>query len=93
MPLLGSTLREGSRLFQEIIKNDTPIYLALDPDAEKKAMNLVNKLLEYDIEIYKVNIDPYSDVGEMTKQEFKTRKEKAVLMTRQNYLLSEIMNM
>ena len=29
----------------------------------------------------------------MTKQEFKTRKEKAVLMTRQNYLLSEIMNM
>ncbi len=93
VPLLGSTLREGSRLFQEIIKNDTPIYLALDPDAEKKAMNLVNKLLEYDIEIYKVNIDPYSDVGEMTKQEFKTRKEKAVLMTRQNYLLSEIMNM
>ena len=93
VPLLGSTLREGSRLFQEIIKNDTPIYLALDPDAEKKAMNLVNKLLEYDIEIYKVNIDPNSDVGEMTKQEFKTRKEKAVLMTRQNYLLSEIMNM
>jgi DNA primase len=36
VPILGSTLREDSKLFQEITKHDTPIYIALDPDAERK---------------------------------------------------------
>ena len=34
-------------------------------NAEKKALNLIKKLLTFDIELYKVNIAPYSDVGEM----------------------------
>jgi len=36
VPLLGSTMNENSKLFQKIVENDTAIYLALDPDAEKK---------------------------------------------------------
>jgi len=90
IPLLGSTLREESNLFQKIIKNDTPIYLALDPDAEKKTMRLIEKLLLYGIEIYKIDVRPFSDVGEMTKEEFKKRKENAVLINETNYLLSRI---
>jgi len=89
-PILGSTLRENSRLFQEIVKNDTPVYIALDPDAEKKAMRLINDLLKYGVEIYKVDISPYSDVGEMSKKEFVLRKQNATLMNTTNYLLKAL---
>ena len=84
IPILGSTISEKSKVFKEIVKNDTPIYLALDADAEKKALFLTKQLLEYGVELYKVEIDPFSDVGEMSKIEFEkrkkfTRKEKAYL--------------
>jgi len=91
VPLLGSTLREDSKLFQEIVNNDTPVYIALDPDAEKKAMRLINKLLDYGIEVYKVDIYPFEDVGEMSKDEYTKRKKKAEFMNKDNYLLKEIM--
>ena len=77
VPLLGSTLRENSKLFQEIVKNDSTVYIALDQDAEKKARRLIRSLLEYDIEVYKVNLDGYADVGEMPKDEFNKRKLKS----------------
>tara|TARA_R100000664_G_C2757396_1_gene145614 strand:- start:1341 stop:2279 length:939 start_codon:yes stop_codon:yes gene_type:complete len=92
IPILGSTLREQSKLFQEIVKNDTPVYLALDPDAEKKSWRIIERLLKYGIEVYKINILPYSDVGEMSKGEFKKRKENAELIDSDNYLLHKIMN-
>ena len=93
IPLLGSSLRVGSRLFQKIVKNDTPVYIALDPDADKKAMRLIKDLLTYGIQLYKVNIDPFSDVGEMTREEYKKRKEMALSMTEDNFLLYQAMNL
>jgi len=90
VPILGSTLRENSKLFQEIIKNDTPIYVALDPDAEKKAMRLINNLIDYGVQVYKVNIAPYSDVGEMSKLEYIQRKQKAEIINKDNYLLKKL---
>lgn len=88
IPILGSTLREESRLFQEIVKWDTTIYVALDPDAEKKAMKLIKKLLLYGIEVYKIDIDGYKDVGEMSKETFSKRKQFAKQITNEDYLNS-----
>lgn len=93
VPLLGSTLNENSKLFYEIVKNDTPIYLALDPDAAKKINKLINLFLKYDIEIRLVNISPFDDVGEMTKLQFAERKQTAVLLNPKNYLISRIIRM
>jgi hypothetical protein len=93
IPILGSALREGSKLFREIVKNDTPVYIALDPDAEKKAIKLIKNLLTYGVELYKVDISPYSDVGEMTKEEYLHRKEKAISMTEGNLLLYQAINL
>jgi DNA primase len=90
VPLLGSTLSEKSKLFYEIVKNDTPVFLALDPDAHKKTSKLISLFLKYDIETRLVDIDPYDDVGSMTKNEFKRRKEEASILTIDNYLLSKI---
>jgi len=89
VPLLGSTLKDTSRLFQEIVRNDTPVYIALDPDASKKEDGLIKKFLSYGIEVYKVDISPYNDVGEMTKKEFNTRKSQAVLIEEDTYMLTK----
>lgn len=90
VPILGSSLREDSRLIRNVVENDTPVYIALDPDAEKKALKLIKKLLMFDIELYKVDIKPYTDVGEMSKQEYQKRKKSATLMTQESFLLRAI---
>lgn len=93
IPILGSSLREESKLFAKIIKHDPAIYIALDPDAEKKANRLIEALLKYDVEVYKVPIRPYKDVGEMTKGEFLRRKDAATLFKdTDSMLLDRIMS-
>jgi DNA primase len=86
VPILGSSLRDDSKLFQKIVEHDTPVYIALDPDVEAKAMRLIKKMLTFDIEVYKIDIMPYGDVGEMTKREFQRRKSEAQLMTPDSFL-------
>ena len=83
---MGSTISEKSKVFKEIVKNDTPIYLALDADAEKKSLFLIKQLLEYSVELYKIEISPFSDVGEMSRDEFNIRKEKAKPIDAEAYL-------
>jgi len=93
IPLLGSTLRENSKIFKEIIKNDPAIYLALDPDAEKKAENLVKDLLTYNAEVYKIPIPLNKDVGDMSHEEFLECKKNARLIKDTDYfLLNKIMS-
>jgi len=90
VPLLGSTLVERSVLFQEIVKNDTPIYLALDSDADKKTNRLIELFLKYDIETFKIDLAPHKDVGEMSHADFLQKKQTAVFLNSNNYLLSKI---
>ena len=80
IPLLGSSLREDSKLFSKIVQHDTPLYIALDADAESKAIKLIKSFLEYDMEIYKIDVSGFSDVGTMPKEIFRQRKEEAVPM-------------
>jgi len=89
VPLLGSTLRESSKLFQEIVRNDTTVYMALDPDARKKEIKIIELLLKYGIEVYKVSLNEYNDVGEMSQEIFRRRKEKSPLVKDKIYLLTE----
>ena len=94
IPILGSTLREGSRLFRELIRNDPAIYIALDPDAERKAEKLINTLLSYDAEVYKIDIPTGKDVGDMTHEEFLERKSGAKLIKNRDYfLINKIMSL
>lgn len=87
IPILGSTLREDSKLFAKIIEKDPALYIALDPDAEKKAARIIDSLLSYDIEIYKIPIPVNKDVGDMTKQEFLEYKSQAKLIKNTDYVL------
>ena len=88
IPLLGSTLRESSVLFQKIVSNDAPVYLALDHDAAKKESKITSLLLEYGVELFKIDTSGYEDVGAMSKSVFQRRKEKATVITSRDYLLT-----
>ena len=92
VPILGSTLRSGSDLLRKIVRNDTPIYIALDPDAADKERRIIKMLLEYDIELHKVDVSGYEDVGSMPKSVFEDRKNKATFIDRDNYLLLDMLS-
>ncbi len=92
VPILGSTLRSGSDLLRKIVRNDTPIYVALDPDAAPKERRIIKMLLEYDIELYKIDVSGYEDVGSMPKEVFSARKNNAAFIDRDNYLLLDLLS-
>ena len=92
VPILGSTLRKGSDLLRKIVWNDTPIYVALDPDAADKERRIIKTLLDYDVELYKIDVSGYEDVGEMPKQIFEERKKSASFIDRDNYLLLDLLS-
>lgn len=69
--LLGSALDRKSLLFQNIIKYETPVLLALDNDAKEKQLNIAKDLSGYGIRVRLYQIpSQYNDVGQMTKEEF-----------------------
>ena len=92
VPILGSTLRAESKLLRKIVWNDTPIYVALDPDAAAKERRIIEMLLRYDIELYKIDVSGYEDVGSMPRDIFQERKNNAVFIDRDNYLLLDLLS-
>ena len=92
VPLLGSTLRSDSPLIKKIVYNDTPVYVALDPDAAEKERKIIKTLLKYDVELYKIDVSGYEDVGSMSKEVFEERKQNATFIDRDNYLLLDLLS-
>ena len=92
VPILGSTLRSGSDLLRKIVRNDTPIYVALDPDAADKERRIIKMLLRYDVELYKIDVSGYEDVGSMPRDVFLQRKKIASFIDRDNYLLLDLLS-
>lgn len=87
IPILGSTLRDTTKLFQAIAINDTPVYLALDEDAKKKTGQIVKNMLKYDIELLKIDTSGCEDVGSMTTEIFNQRKANAESVDYDNFFL------
>ena len=77
IPILGSTLREESKLFQAIVLNDSPVYLALDEDAEKKQEQMIKVFYRYDVDVKVIDTTNVEDVGSMSKEQFNKRLSSA----------------
>jgi len=86
IPLLGSSLNEKSKLFQKICYHRPRVFLGLDSDAKHKEFYIMKKLKEHDVISYSLNIEPYSDIGEMPKHEIENRKSSADFITDTDYL-------
>jgi len=91
IPILGSTLREESNLFRALVANDSPVYLALDPDADKKTNWIARSLIKYDLEVKKVHIGKYDDVGSMSREQFQVRLQSAEEMGGDLYFLEKLL--
>ena len=87
IPILGSTLRDTTKLFQAIAINDTPVFLALDEDAKKKTGQIIKNMLKYDIELLKIDTSGCEDVGSMTSDIFNERKSNAKSIDYDNFFL------
>lgn len=90
IPLLGSTLRESSSLFQAVVKSGCKVFLALDADAAKKTRNIGRLLLRYGVEVHEIDTTGVEDVGSMSKMEFQSRKDNAAIVEKDNYLLQRL---
>ena len=49
----------------------------MDPDAEKKAQWIIRSLMKYDLEIKKLNIGTYEDIGSMSQDVFQRKLQNA----------------
>lgn len=86
IPLLGSTLRESSRLFQKICELKPDIYLGLDEDVKGKEFEIAKRLGEYGIKVRSIDVRGYSDVGEMPQEVVEKRKQNADIVSDLDYL-------
>ena len=90
IPLLGSTLRVESKLFQQIVRHGSKVYLALDNDAERKSSSIASNLMKYGVDTYTLDTGGYEDVAEMPRGVLEQRKEQATVMNTNNYLLQRV---
>ena len=77
IPILGSTLNEKTELFQKIAASQAKVYIALDPDAYKKEVKIIQNLLEYGLDVWKIKVPKGKDLGEISKYEYQRLKQNA----------------
>jgi DNA primase len=88
--LLGSKLSENSKLFSEIIKNKTPILIALDPDMQVESHKIAQLLFRFGCIVRMLNNKTGKDVGEMSKERFLDLASKSPAWSRESSLKFKI---
>lgn len=86
IPVLGSSLDQHSRLFQMIAKHETNVYVALDPDAERKAVKIIRAFMEYGIEVFKLDLRGERDLAEYSVEEVQEMRHEAEPFGADGYL-------
>ena len=89
IPILGSTLNHNTSLFARMVAESPRIYIALDSDVSYKERKIIKNLLQYDMEVYKIDTSGIEDVGAITKKDFADRKAKAHRIEDSSYILSD----
>ena len=90
IPLLGSTLRENSYIFQKIVDKCGKIYIALDSDAKAKEDKISRLFISYGVDVYRINTSGFGDIGEMDKKTFQDRKKTSTFVSLDNYLWEKL---
>ena len=75
--LLGSALNQSYELFHEISRSRTPVLLALDSDMPEKTQKIASMLYRSGCDVEIMPLGKFSDVGEMSRQEFLELKKQA----------------
>lgn len=75
--LLGSSLSCEQPLYFELARHETPVLLALDSDMKVKTQKIAKMLHSSGCNVKILPLESFSDVGEMSKNDFKRLKAKA----------------
>ena len=78
IPILGSTLSERSDLFQKIVEKAKKVFIALDPDAYKKELDIISSLIKYGVDVWKIEVPEGKDLNDISKYEYQRLKMTAV---------------
>jgi len=76
--LQGNIINENRKLFRKIVTNGVDVYFAMDTDAFKKQLEIIELFMSYGVESYYVNLFGKKDVGSMSNAEFLAAKKKAI---------------
>jgi len=90
IPILGSTLNTNSVLFRKIVDRCKIVYICLDQDAKNKELRIVKNLLDFGVEVCKIKLYDYSDLGEVPNHLLDEYKKRASVITREDYLLQKL---
>ena len=88
--LLGSNLGKNSFLFKKIIANKTPVLLCLDTDMRSKSIKIAESLMQYGCQIRMLDLEGFSDVGEMKKSDFNRLRSSAAHWSSKLSLMEKI---
>lgn len=84
IPILGSTLRENTKLFQKLAVKQPKIYIGLDHDAVAKSLKVISSMIEYGLEVYRLNTSEIEDIGAISRFEAEQLKETSLIMNTEN---------
>ena len=90
IPILGSTLNIGGKLFNKIVNKCSMVYICLDQDAKTKELKIVKNLLDFGVKVCKIKLYDYSDLGEVPNHLLTEYKKRASVITREDYLLQKL---
>jgi hypothetical protein len=86
IPILGSTLNTKSNLFRKLVEKRPKIFIGLDDDALTKSLNVVWDMIQYGLDVKKIDTSDIEDLGSISKQEVTTLKNNSIPMTFENIL-------
>ena len=78
-----NTIKSG---LMQIVKNQTPIILALDSDMIDKSYSIADSLSSYGVQVKILNLGKYKDVGSMTEEIVRQKCIEAPIYSRHNRL-------
>lgn len=78
VPLLGKSI--ASSLMKRLVVSGVDVYVALDVDARREGMRLVEGLVSHGLKCFFVPMGGKKDVGEMTRQELDEARAKATMV-------------
>ena len=87
IPLLGSTLRPDSKLLQKLARHRSVVYLGLDMDAKRKEQVIIENMLLYGVDVFRMGKPEQGDYATVSKKECNSFKQNAEFVSGTDYLL------
>ena len=86
--VLGSTLNTQSHLFAKLVEKQPRVYVGFDQDAIRKSLRVIKNMLEYGLEVYKMDTSGIEDLGSLDKSEVEKLRDNATPMNFENFIFS-----